>query len=468
MTAKILIVDDVATNRIVLKVKLSEARYETIQARDAAEALSVARTAHPDAVLLDLVLPDSDGISVCRALKADPETRDIPVIIVTASRESAARTEALKAGADDFLSKPLDDLTLLARLRSLFRAREMEEELRLREATGAEIGFAEAAAAWGGAPVREAPARIAIITGRPETGLALRRSLLPHLDAARIDVLCRDDALSGAAPAEDAEVFLIEAGLTTREDGLRLMSDLRSRAPTRHAGICILLPPGARDTGVMALDLGAADLVSTEADPEEMALRLQTQVRRKRQGDRLRNSLRDGLRMALTDPLTGLYNRRYAMPHLDRIATRARETGRRYAVMVIDIDRFKAVNDTWGHAAGDAVLTELAARLQNNIRAKDLLARIGGEEFLIAMPDTTLGAARIAAERLCRLAKEQPVILPDGAGAISVTLSIGLAIGGEPTGGEQGPVAIMRRADAALLHAKAEGRNQVNVSRSAA
>lgn len=466
MTAKILIVDDVATNRIVLKVKLSEACYETIQAADAAGALAAARRERPDAVLLDLVLPDADGISVCEALKADPDTRDIPVIIVTASRDNASRTRALRAGADEFLSKPLDDLTLLARLRSLFRAREMEEELRLRETTGAEMGFAEAAVAWGAAPV-EKGGRIALVTRRPETAMSLRRSLAPHLPGAQISVLGKDEALSAAA-AEEADVFLIEAGLEAREDGLRLMSDLRSRPATRHAGVCILLAPGARDTGVMALDLGAADLVSTESDPEEMALRLQTQIRRKRQGDRLRASLRDGLRLALTDPLTGLYNRRYALPHLDRIAARARETGRRYAVMVIDIDRFKAVNDTWGHAAGDAVLTQLAERLRSNIRAKDLLARIGGEEFLVAMPDTSLGAARMAAERLCRLAKEHPILLPGGQGPIRVTLSIGLAIGGEPAGDDRPAEEIVRRADAALLLAKAEGRNQVTVSLSSA
>lgn len=467
MTAKILIVDDVATNRIVLKVKLTEAFYETIQASDAAGAIAAARRDRPDAVLLDLVLPDADGISVCRALKADPLTSDIPIIIVTASRDTASRTEALRAGADDFLSKPLDDLTLLARLRSLFRAREMEEELRLRESTGAEMGFAEAAVAWG-APKQEAAGRIVLVAGRPETALSLRRSLAPHLAGAKVSVLSKDDALSGAGAAEDADVFLIEAGIDGREDGLRLMSDLRSRPVTRHAAVCILLPPGARDTGVMALDLGAADLVSTTADPEEMALRVITQVRRKRQGDRLRASLRDGLRLALTDPLTGLYNRRYALPHLDRIAARARATGRRYAVMVIDIDRFKSVNDTWGHAAGDAVLIELADRLRNNIRAKDLLARIGGEEFLVAMPDTGLSAARMAAERLCKLAEERPVILPGGGGPVPITLSIGLAIGGEPGNDDHSADLVIRRADAALLHAKAEGRNQVTVSLSAA
>ena len=467
MTAKILIVDDVATNRIVLKVKLTEACYETIQAEDAASAIAATRRERPDAVLLDLVLPDSDGISVCRALKADPETRDIPIIIVTASRDAASRTEALRAGADDFLSKPLDDITLLARLRSLFRAREMEEELRLRENTGAEIGFAEAAVAWTGA-VQEPAGRIVLVAREAESLLTLREALLPHLRGMRVGVLSRDEALSGTPAAETADVFVIEAGPEGRTDGLRLMSDLRSRPATRHAAVCVLLSPGARDTGVMALDLGAADLISTKADPEEMALRLETQVRRKRQGDRLRASLRDGLRLALTDPLTGLYNRRYAMPHLDRIAARARATGRRYAVMVIDIDRFKAVNDTWGHAAGDAVLTELADRLRNNIRAKDMLARIGGEEFLIAMPDTTLGAARMAAERLCRLAKEQPVNLPGGAGTVNVTLSIGLSMGGEPPGDAVPAEMVIRRADAALLNAKAEGRNQVTVGLSSA
>ena len=219
----------------------------------------------------------------------------------------------------------------------------------------------------------------------------------------------------------------------------------------------------------MALDLGASDLLTLPLDAEETALRITLHLTRKRRADQLRRAVSTGLRLAVTDPLTGLYNRRYALAHLDRIAARAMEQGRRYAVMVLDLDRFKSVNDTFGHAAGDAVLETVAARLRENLRPSDLIARIGGEEFLVALPDATLGTARLAAERLCRVVGDTPVLLPDGRGTVTVTISVGLALGPSPSSGlDDSPAReALTRADAALLGAKADGRNQVTIASAA-
>ena len=469
MPGTILIVDDLATNRIALKSRLAAACYETVQAPDGATALRLAREERPELILLDLALPDMAGTELCAQLKADAATRDIPVLVLTAERDRAAPTLSLRAGADDFLTRPIDDAMLLARIRSLLRARETAEGLRLRDATMQESGFAEAAEGFSraGDEFSGAPGRIAVVAGQRETAMAWRRALAPLIDAQFL-VCDRAEALDAQTPAPDA--FLISADLEGHGDGLRLMSDLRARQRTRNAAICIVLSPDAREAGPMALDLGASDLIEAHFDPEETALRLRAQIRRKRQSEQLREQLRSGLRLAVSDPLTGLYNRRYAEPHLARIAERARETGKRYAVMVLDLDRFKAINDTWGHAAGDAVLVEVARRLRDNMRPVDLLARIGGEEFLVAMPEARLGSARLAAERLCRVIEEEPVPLPGGAGTVTVTMSIGLALSdGTPgTGGADSAEQTMRRADRALLAAKSAGRNKVNVGRRAA
>ena len=463
MSGTILIVDDVATNRIVLKVKLSVACYGTLQAADGAAALSLARSRQPDLILLDMLLPDISGIAVCRRLKSDPATRDIPVVMITAARDAAARREALRAGADDFLPKPVDETMLLARIRSLLRARETEAELRLRDVTDRAIGFAEEPGGF------EAPGTMALVAGDRETALGWRRMLAPLLPD-RLVVLPHETALAESGPVPD--VYMIAADLGRSGEGLRLMSELRSRAPTRHAAICIVLPPAAADAAAMALDLGASELIDPSSDAEETALRLAAQLRRKRQADRLRASVKTGLQLAVTDPLTGLYNRRYALPHLSRIAERAAQTGRRYAVLAMDLDRFKAVNDTFGHAAGDAVLAEVAQRMRDSLRPVDLLARIGGEEFIAVIPDTTLATARAAAERICRVIEALPVTLPEAAGTVAVTVSIGLVMGGPDPKRPNDPPAtgaeVMARADAALLAAKSEGRNQVTVGLTAA
>lgn len=176
----------------------------------------------------------------------------------------------------------------------------------------------------------------------------------------------------------------------------------------------------------------------------------------------------------MIDPLTGLFNRRYALPHLARIAERAAETGRGYAVMLLDLDRFKRVNDRYGHAAGDAVLVEVARRVKDSLRPVDLVARIGGEEFLVALPETGFEQACATAERLRTLIEQRPVTLPGGAGEIGVTISVGLAFGRDktPAAGsadvEAEINALMEQADRALYGAKASGRNTVEISRSAA
>ncbi|MEZ5911534.1 MAG: diguanylate cyclase [Paracoccaceae bacterium] len=463
MAGKILIVDDVATNRILMKVRLAASCYDTLQAGDGLSAVALAREFLPKLVLLDLLLPDIDGVEVCRRLRADSRTRDIPILIVSARDDVETRMRALAAGADDYLTKPLNEQVLLARLRSLLRAREAADELAARDETRRELGFAEPAVLpFTGAA--DAGGSVALIAGAAALADRWRADLAPLLGGHRLTVLSREQALADLDPAEGTDVFVIAADLSQPHDGLRLMSELRSRSGTRHAAVCVVVPEGAQDEAAMAFDLGASDLMPEPFDPREMALRINLLLRRKRVGDRLRETLRDGIRLAAVDPLTGLYNRRYALPHLARLLARSRETGKRIAVLALDLDRFKAVNDTYGHAAGDAVLVEVAARLGVSLRSADILARIGGEEFLVAMPDTSLADARGVAERLCAAVKSRPFTLPGGE-SIEVTISIGLAVSGtEAETPEQTVAALLDRADRALLSAKSEGRDQVTVN----
>ena len=451
MSGRILVVDDVATNRIVLKVKLAAACYDVLQAEGGEEALRLAQAERPDLILLDFAMPDLDGVEVCRRLKADPATADIPVIMVTAYDDTAAKLAALEAGAEEFLSKPLDDLRLLARVRSALRARSIAAELALREGTQAALGFSEPASTF------ETPSRIALIPPTPATGIAWRGMLAGRLRH-RIEVMSRAEALA-ARPAPD--VFVIGVAPAQPMEGLLLLSELRSRAETRHAGILVVLPEAAREPAAMALDMGASDLMGDPPDPQELALRLKTQVSRKKQADRLRARLRDGLQMAVTDPLTGLHNRRYGLSHLAQVAARARKDGRSYAVMLVDLDRFKTVNDRYGHATGDAVLTAVARRLAASLRSVDLVARIGGEEFLVVMPEISAPAAQAAAERLRRAVADTPIEVPGG-GTLTQTVSIGVAIGGgEGARSEESEAEVLDRADRALYRAKAAGRDRI-------
>jgi two-component system cell cycle response regulator len=281
-------------------------------------------------------------------------------------------------------------------------------------------------------------------------------------------MLSRETALSDTPNLPPPDVYVIESDLADPMGGLRLMSELRSRTLTRHAAICIVKTGDAPGDAAMAFDLGANEVVLTGVDPREFGLRIARLMQRKRAADQLRASVRDGLRLAVIDPLTGLYNRRYALNRLSEIAELALTTERPFAVMVLDLDRFKEVNDTHGHPAGDAVLTEVARRMTINIRQNDLLARIGGEEFLIALPETDLAQANMIAQRLCEAVQEAPFDVP-GAAPLRLTTSIGLAIwSGARMLGHASVSEVIDRADQALLGAKSAGRNRVTIGRSAA
>ncbi len=459
MTGRILVVDDVATNRIVMKVKLAAACYSVLQADCGEAALRLAASEQPDLILLDVMMPDMSGVSVCERLKADPRTADIPIILVTALSDHASKMEGLQCGADDYLSKPVDEITLLARVRSLLRAHEIQRELRLREDSCGGLGFAEAS------PGFDTPGKVALVAPDPATGLAWKRALEPR-GSCRYEVLPRERALQ-AAPGRShdggaaSDVYVISADLGARNEGLRLLSDLRSRPATRHAAAVMILPKNDAERGAVALDLGAGDILYDPFQPEELAVRIQTQLRRKRQSDRLRETVEAGLELAVTDSLTGLHNRRYALRRLDRMLT---APGRGVAVMMLDLDHFKLVNDRHGHGAGDRVLATVAHRLRAALRPGDLIARLGGEEFLVALRDTDRDTALFCAERVREAVGATPVT--DAASQpISVTLSVGLAICEGP---DESAAALIERADRALYGSKHEGRNQVTVSASAA
>ncbi|TGD42064.1 diguanylate cyclase [Pseudotabrizicola sediminis] len=465
MDGRILIIDDVATNRIVLKVKLVAASYHPILACGGLEGLRMARICVPDLILLDLMLPDLPGFDVLRELRNDPVTRDVPVIVMSASTALEDRLAALEAGADDVFVKPYDDDLMMARLRNLLRSRQDLADLTDGHDSGL-FGMAEPEAEF------QQPGHLALVTEWPQRAMKLREDLSP-LMRDTISVLTHDTVLSDAQPATRApDIYLIDVDYLQSERGLRLLSDLRSRAATRHAGICLIAGAAVQSHMIMALDLGANDILNTGMTLPEIALRLRAVLRSKRRADLRREQVQDGLRLAMIDPLTGLFNRRYASARMMVMAARSQRDGRPLAVMVADIDRFKAVNDKYGHAVGDDVLIEVGHRLGCSLRADDLLARIGGEEFLIAMPLTTTDEAQSVARRLCLEVEQRPILVAGG-GALKVTVSIGLAMSqcaenGSPNAVADSVDALIGRADQALLASKRAGRNQVTLARTAA
>ena len=456
MSGRILVVDDIATNRMLLRARLSAAYYDVIQAESGPEALQKAVEFQPDIVLLDVMMPGMDGFQTCRELKANPATAHIPVVMVTALCERADRLRGLRSGADDFLTRPINDLALLSRVRNLLRAKFMFDELRLRERTTRDLGLDTD-------PVETTPppGRVMLLPGSRARGEFWRKSLTGQ----GFGEVTIPDNPAVLSPADMPDVFVIHAAPAPGRDGLRLVSQLRARPESRAAGIVLVVPEGDQVMAARGLDLGAGDHLFEPLDPAELIARIKGQLRRKQMSDRLRNSVSDSLRLAALDPLTGLFNRRYASRHLERIKARARRDGKGFALMMLDIDNFKQVNDRFGHAAGDRVLKEFAQRVQANLRGVDLVSRIGGEEFLVAMPDTSKAEARAASERLRRVIEATPFPCPGSVGGLPVTVSIGVTLGQPDSPAME---ELIRQADRALYSAKARGRNTVTLFSAAA
>ena len=470
MQGKILIVDAIATNRIVLKVKLNTAYYEVVQAGSIAEAAALARTELPDLVVTALDLPDGDAVALCAALERQPATAHVPILATGSQPTDDKRMAALEAGVHDVLSQPIDETLLLGRVRSLIRAHVAASEWQMREDTCRALGLAEPAAGFEtkGSCVLVGVDRAELhrIAGK------LRPILWTRLTLATVSEVMHQLA---DEPVPDVFVLVLSGNAEAAREDLRMIAALRASARARHAGVIALQSISDPALGAHALDLGADDLMANGFNAAELALRVKTVMRRKRMGDQLRATVRTGLQAAVFDPLTALYNRRYAMPHLSRIAAHARATGRTFAVMAADLDHFKLINDRYGHASGDAVLVEVAHRLRTVLRNTDMVARIGGEEFMIILPSTSAAEAKEAGQRLCSEISSKPFVVPGSARQIDVTISVGMAVSGvedpewsENTSAESAGQAVLARADKALYAAKGRGRNQAALGRPAA
>ena len=456
MSARILVVDDIAANVKLLEAKLSAEYYIVLTATNGFEALEVARAEQPDLILLDVMMPKMDGFEACKRLKADPALAHIPVVMITALDQASDRIRGLEAGADDFLTKPANDLALFARVRSLVRVKMMIDELRLRDETCKELGFE---AAFSAIADEDLTGNVLLVDDRPNAAHSIKAIINEKLNSDCVIATSRDEAMESVRD-DKLDLMLINAGMESY-DGLRLCSEIRSSPQARHSSVILMVDHGDYRTIAAALDLGANDYVMRPLDENELIARMRSQMRRKCYADQLRDNVHNSLKMAVTDPLTGLYNRRYAIPHMQALMDRSDAEKSPISVGLLDIDHFKSINDNYGHGVGDEVLKEFAQRIRASVRGVDLTARIGGEEFLVVMPETSQTAASIVAERLRASIAAKPFKVSHEVGAIDVTVSIGVSTGHNP---DEKPEALLERSDVALYRSKNAGRNRVTLS----
>lgn len=455
MTARILIADGSATTRITLKVRLTAACYDVQTASCDAQLQLMLRDCTPDMVLLGSGFAGADIVQTCAQIM-----RQRPAITVLALTDDARRVAALQAGAAAVLDPAVDEQMLLARIRCLLRDADM--------AADQQMQLAEPASGFAHAPSGD----VVLIADSAARAMRWRHMLQSRLNC-RFHIHRPEAALTEVAAGINADLYVISADIAGRGDGLRLLSELRSRNGSRDAAFVVATEPDRDDLAAIALDLGAGDVLPLDlgaGDIDSAALALQNQLARKLRADRRRGEAKKALIWAMTDPLTGLYNRRYALPRLAQIAAETARKGGSFAVVTLDLDHFKDINDSYGHAAGDLVLRDVAERLTAMTGDRGIAARMGGEEFLIALPRADEREAYRIAEDIRRVIEDRRLALPalSGRGEISVTVSAGVAVT-HAAGLESPPEFLaevaLERADRAMMLAKAHGRNRVVLAR---
>lgn len=454
MTARVLVVDDILPNVKLLEAKLSGEYFDVITAQSGAEAIEKAEKLSPDIILLDVMMPGMDGFETCQRLKSSSITSHIPVVMVTALTDATDRVRGLEAGADDFLSKPVNDIALMARVRSLVRLKMTVDEWRIRENTANQFGFVGNKGSFLSEPSEKA--RVLVIEDKSFESEKFVETLKRDDDSV-MAVKSGEQAIEFSQQNE-FDIITVSLNLAA-EDGLRLCSRLRSNERTRSVPILMVGEDTDMKRIAQGMEIGAHDYILRPVDRNELLARVRTQIRRKRYQDRLRANYEMSLSLALTDSLTGLFNRRYLMVHLEKLLTKNREANKSLCVLMLDIDHFKRVNDTYGHAAGDEVLKIFADRVSQRLRSFDLVARLGGEEFVVILPDISLDMAMQVSERLRKGIEREPFPVSGPHGSIPVTVSIGACmIGGEDVVTVE---ECLKRSDDELYRAKEGGRNAV-------
>jgi len=452
---RILIVDDEPVNIKVLEAKLPAKEYEVIRAFSGKEALEKVADTAPEVILLDIMMPEMDGYEVTKTLKTDPKTSHIPIIIVTALTETKDKLKALDAGAEEFISKPVNTTELIARIKSMLRLRQYREQLDIRSQS--EESFISPPGQ--GEPVRaDAASPHILLVEDNDSDSKLVQSYL-HGQPYRVTVAATGEEALLHAEREKVDLVLLDIMLPGL-NGFEVCRSLRKMENGRNIQIVIITCLNDLENKLRGIQLGADDFLIKPINGRELTGRIHILLEKKSYMDSLWFNCETALNASIIDGLTGLYNNAYFKRFLDLEIKRSLRHGYPVSLVMIDIDDFKRHNDTLGHPAGDMILKEVAQLIRKNVREIDLPARYGGDEFAIVLPYCDRENALNVLNRIRGAIASHTFAHKAPFNPGSVTLSMGLAI--SPADGSTFEVLIIK-ADEMLYKAKNEGKDRIGV-----
>jgi two-component system, cell cycle response regulator len=448
-TAKILVVDDEPLNRKLIQATLSRLPYTIISASNGLEALEMVRAQSPDLVLLDVMMPGLSGYEVTEQMKGDPVTREIPIILITAMDSVENKIRGIEAGADEFLNKPIHAAELHARVKSLLRLRQYEQQMKAR--IQAQRIEAEQTT---GAGLHDLPS--VLLVEDDERDARLIQMQLQGQPYTFQTVRTGEEAIS-RAQQEKVDIILLDL-LLPGMDGFGVLSLLKEKEETRNIQVVVITSLPDLESRIRGLETGVDDYLVKPVNVHELRVRMNALIKKKLYLDTLQGGHHQAIQTAVTDKLTGLYNPAYFRYFLDLEIKRSRRHDYPVALLMADIDDFKQINDTLGRLAGDEVLKAVGAIFRENIREIDVGVRSGGEEFAAVLPHVDEGAALMIGRRLKGIVENHPFLQPKGESVGKIKVSIGVSV--FPKGANSAEE-LIQRAGEALSRAKQEGKSRV-------
>ncbi len=442
----VLVVDDEPLNVELLDKRLSASGFKVLKADNGKEALKKAREDAPDVILLDVMMPGMDGFEVAERLNNAPDTSMIPIVMLTSLSGMEDKLKGLDAGAVDFLSKPINNEELTARTRSMVRLKKLQELHKVR--TGFEIPQDIDVTRTG----EGEKARILIVE---DDELAVK-NYEKMLGAAGYGTITAKDARKALEVLNREIPDLIILDLLLPDiSGQELLARIKATSWIKDVSVLVISCVEDMETKIKLIDTGADDYLVKPVNSLEMMARVRASLRKDVVRKELKANLKKVYGKSITDPLTTLYNRQHLGAVIREKIALSERYKRPFSLSILDIDRFKNINDNFGHAVGDDVLKEFSGILKEHVRVTDVVARFGGEEFVIVLTETGIKDALDVSEKL-RSAIENYRFA--GIGDRTMTVSIGVTEWGENDGKAED---LIKRADEALYDAKNSGRNQV-------